>query len=150
VPEFVESYLALGRQYHLPVLLPRRVGTYLSVLDLGPIEAGAYTRVLNRLSAEGVLLIDAFAMGLAMRQRPCEEAYRHIVEMAVPGVTFLSLHCSTPGEVERLHPNDADWRIAEYELFDAPDFVNWVRTQDVHLIGFRGIRELYQELPTGA
>jgi len=28
--------------------------------------------------------------------------------------------------------------------------VNWVRSQDVHLIGFRAIRELYQELPTGA
>jgi hypothetical protein len=65
-------------------------------------------------------------------------------------VTFLSLHCSTPGEVERLHPNDAHWRIAEYELFDAPGFVEWARTQDVHLIGFRAIRELYQELPAGA
>jgi hypothetical protein len=130
VPEFVESYLALGRRYGLPVLLPRRIGTYVSVLDMGPIEAGAYARLLN--------------------QRPCEQAYRHIVEVAVPGVTFLSLHCSTPGEVERLHPNDAHWRIAEYELFDAPSFVEWARTQDVHLIGFRAIRELYQELPTGA
>ena len=149
-PEFVESYLALGRRYRLPVLLPRRIGTYLSVLDMGPIEAGAYTRVLNRLSGEGVPLIDAFAMGLAMRQRPCEQAYRHIVELAVPGVTFLSLHCSTPGEVERVHPNDADWRIAEYELFDAPSFIAWVEAQEVHLTGFRAIRELYQELPAGA
>jgi hypothetical protein len=65
-------------------------------------------------------------------------------------VTFLSLHCSTPGEVERLHPNDAGWRIAEYELFDAPGFIEWVRTQGVHLIGFRAIRELCQELPAGA
>ena len=147
---FVESYLALGRRYRLPVLLPRRIGTYLSVLDMGPIEAGAYTRVLNRLSGEGTPLIDAFAMGLAMRQRPCDQAYRHIVEVAVPGVTYLSLHCSTPGEVERLHPNDAHWRIAEHELFAAPGFVEWIKAQHVHLIGFRAIRELYQELPTGA
>lgn len=149
-PEFVDSYLALGRQYRLPVLLPRRIGTYLSVLDMGPIEAGAYTRILNRLTSQGTPLIDAFAMGLAMRHRPCDEAYRHAVELAVPGVTYLSLHCSTPGEVERVHPNDADWRIAEYQLFDAPEFIDWVRAQDAHLIGFRAIRELYQELPTGA
>jgi hypothetical protein len=149
-PEFVDSYLALGRRYRLPVLLPRRIGTYLSVLDMGPIAAGAYGRVLNRLSGEGTPLIDAFAMGLAMRQRPCEEAYRHLVEAAVPGVTYLSLHCSTPGEVERVHPNDADWRIAEYRLFDQPGFVEWIRDQDVRLIGFRAIRELYQELPAGA
>jgi chitin disaccharide deacetylase len=149
-PEFVESYLALGHRYRLPVLLPRRIGTYLSVLGIGPVEAGAYTRVLNRLLSEGALLIDAFAMGLAMRQRPCDQSYRHIVEVAVPGVTFLSLHCSTPGEVERLHPNDAGWRIAEYELFDQPGFVDWIRAQKVHLTGFRAIRDLYQELPAGA
>jgi chitin disaccharide deacetylase len=149
-PEFLESYLALGRRYRLPVLLPRRIGTYLSVLEIGPVEAGAYARVLNRLSGEGVPLIDAFAMGIGMRQRPCEQTYRHIVEVAVPGVTYLSLHCSIPGEVERLHPNDAHWRIAEYELFAAPGFTEWLETQEVHLIGFRAIRELYQELPTGA
>jgi hypothetical protein len=149
-PEFVESYLALGRQYGLPVLLPRRIGTYLSVLDMGPIATGAYGGVLNRLGSEGVPLIDAFAMGLALRQRPCEHVYRHVIELAVPGVTYLSLHCSTPGEVERVHPNDADWRIAEYRLFDEPGFVDWIKAQDVHLLGFREIRELYQELPTGA
>ena len=149
-PEFVESYLALGRRYRLPVLLPRRIGTYLSVLEMGPVEAGAYTRVLNRLSGEGMPLIDAFAMGLAMRQRPCDQTYRHIIEMAVPGVTFLCLHCSTPGEIERVHPSDADWRIAEYELFDAPSFSAWVEGQGVHLSGFRAIRDLYQELPAGA
>jgi predicted glycoside hydrolase/deacetylase ChbG (UPF0249 family) len=147
-PEFVESYLALGQRYGLPVLLPRRIGTYLSVLDMGPIEAGAYGRVLNRLAAAGLPLIDAFAMGLGLRQRPCEQ--RHLLEAAVPGVTYLSLHCSTPGEVERLHPNDAHWRIAEYQLFSAPEFTSWLKAQDIRLIGFRAIRELHQELPAGA
>ncbi len=30
-------------------------------------------------------------------------AFRQMVEQAAPGVTYVSLHCSTPGEVERLH-----------------------------------------------
>ena len=61
------------------------------------------------------------------------------------GVTYVSLHCSTPGEVERLHPQDAEWRIAEYQLFGDPGFPDWVARQDVELIGFRPLRDLYRE-----
>jgi hypothetical protein len=144
-PEFVEIYLALGREYRLPVLLPERIETYISVLDMGPIDTGLYPQLQAEARATSMPVIDEFAMGLAMRHLSCEEAFRHMVEQAAPGVTYVSLHCSTPGEVERLHPNDAEWRIAEYELFDDPGFLEWVARQDVELIGFRRIRELYRE-----
>ena len=68
-----------------------------------------------------------------------------MVEQAAPGVTYVSLHCSTPGEVERLHPHDADWRIAEYRLLDDPEFADWVAQHKVELIGFRPIRELFRK-----
>jgi chitin disaccharide deacetylase len=144
-PEFVETYLQLGREYRLPVLLPERIESYVAVLDMGPLDTGLYPRLLAEVSAAGMPVIDKFAMGLAMRHHGCEEAYRQMVEQAAPGVTYVSLHCSTPGEVERLHPQDAEWRIAEYQLFDDPDFSDWVAQQKVELIGFRPIRELYRE-----
>lgn len=144
-PEFAEIYLRLGREYRLPVLLPRQADSYVSVLDMGPLDIGFYDELAQTAEAQGVPMIDAFAMGLAMRHHSCDEAYRQMVEQAEPGVTYLSLHCSTPGEVERLHPNDADWRIAEYELFDSPDFLGWIAGQDVRLIGFREIRDLYRD-----
>jgi chitin disaccharide deacetylase len=144
-PEFVETYLQLGREYRLPVLLPERIETYVSVLDMGPLDADLYPRLVDEARAAGMPVIDVFAMGLAMRHLGCDEAFRQMVEQAVPGITYVSLHCSTPGEVERLHPQDADWRIAEYQLFDDPDFSDWVAQQKVELIGFRPIRELYRE-----
>jgi chitin disaccharide deacetylase len=144
-PEFVETYLELGREYRLPVLLPERIETYISVLDMGPLDADLYPRLLDQTGAAGMPVIDAFVMGLAMRHLGCDEAYRQMVEQATPGVTYVSLHCSTPGEVERLHPQDADWRIAEYQVFDDPDFPAWVAQQKVELIGFRPIRELYRD-----
>jgi chitin disaccharide deacetylase len=144
-PEFVETYLELGREYRLPVLLPERIETYVSVLDMGPLDTDLYPRLLDETGAAGMPVIDVFLMGLAMRHLGCEEAYRQMVEQAAPGVAYVSLHCSTPGEVERLHPQDADWRIAEYQLFDDPDFLAWVAQQKVELIGFRPIRELYRD-----
>jgi chitin disaccharide deacetylase len=144
-PEFVESYLALGREYRLPVLLPERIETYISVLDMGPIDTALYPQLQAEARATNMPVIDEFAMGLAMRHFGCEAAFRHMVEQAAPGVTYVSLHCSTPGEVERLHPHDAEWRIAEYRLFDDPGFLDWVARQEVELIGFRPIRDLYRE-----
>lgn len=144
-PEFAEMYLALGREYRLPVLLPERIETYVSVLDMGPVDTGLYAQLQAEASAANMPVIDEFAMGLAMRHFGCEEAFRHMVEQAAPGVTYVSLHCSTPGEIERLHPQDAEWRTAEYRLFDDPGFLDWVARQDVELIGFRPIRDLYRE-----
>ena len=83
------------------------------------------------MSAQGAPLIDRFAMGLALQHQPCEQAWRQLVEQAGPGVTYLSLHCSAPGEVEHLHPGDAAFRIAEYELFQDPSFLAWVAGQKV-------------------
>ncbi len=145
VPEFAEVYIALGREYRLPVLLPRHIATYTSVLDLGPVDPEDYEVLTDRLEAAGLPLIDRFAMGLAMREQSCDEAYRQMIGEAPAGITYLSLHCSTPGEVERLHPGDAAWRIAEHELFRDPGFLDWVAGQEVQRIGFRVIRDHYRK-----
>jgi predicted glycoside hydrolase/deacetylase ChbG (UPF0249 family) len=144
-PEFAEIYLSLGREYRLPVLLPERIETYVSVLDMGPVDTDLYAQLQVEARAASMPAIDTFAMGLAMRHLGCKEAFRQMVEQAAPGVTYVSLHCSTSGEVERLHPQDAEWRIAEYQLFADSGFPNWVARQDVELIGFRPIRNLYRE-----
>jgi len=144
-PEFAAIYVALGRQYRLPILLTRDSASYDSVLAMGPVDRSYYEGLIAELAGEGVPLVDRFAMGLAMCHLSCDEAYRHIVGHAAPGITFLSLHCNAPGDIEAMHPNDAAWRIVEYKLFQEPDFLAWVAKQDVQLSGFRKIRARYQE-----
>jgi chitin disaccharide deacetylase len=144
-PEFAAIYVALGREYRLPVLLTRDSASYDSVLAMGPVDRSFYERLIADLEGEGVPVIDRFAMGLAMRHLSCEDAFRHMVAHAAPGTTFLSLHCNAPGDIEDLHPNDADWRIAEYRLLQEPRFLSWVAAQDVQLTGFRPIRDRYRK-----
>jgi chitin disaccharide deacetylase len=144
-PEFVELYIGLGREYRLPVLLARQVTTFTGVIDLGPFDPDFYRELIEDFDEADLPLIDRFAMGLAMRQQSCEQAYRQMVGEAAPGVTYLSLHCSTPGEVERMHPTDAEWRIAEYVLFQEQGFLDWVAAQPVQRIGFRVIRDRYRQ-----
>jgi chitin disaccharide deacetylase len=144
-PEFAAIYVALGRDYRLPILLNRDSASYDSVLAMGPVERGFYDRLIAQLEGEGVPLIDRFAMGLGTSDLSCAETYRQIVEHAAPGVTFVSLHCNAPGDIEDLHPNDAGWRIAEYRLFQDRDFLSWVAAQNVQLAGFRPMRDRYRE-----
>jgi hypothetical protein len=149
-PEFVDLYLKLGQDFRLPVLLPRESATYSSVLDMGPLDPDLDRRLIAELSARDAPLIDRFAMGLALQHRPCGQAWRQLVEEAGPGVTYLSLHCSAPGEIERLHPSDARFRIAEYKLFQDPSFLGWLAGQKVVLTGFRPIREVWRSWLTAA
>ena len=132
-PEFVAIYAALGREYRLPVLLARDSASYDSVLAIGPVDRALYADLIAELDAERAPLIDRFAMGLAMRHLSCADAYRDMVRHAAPGITFVSLHCNAPGDIEAMHPNDATWRIAEYRLFQQPDFLAWIAAQDVRL-----------------
>jgi predicted glycoside hydrolase/deacetylase ChbG (UPF0249 family) len=144
-PEFAAIYVALGRDYRLPILLNRDSASYDSVLAMGPLERGFYDSLIARLEGEGAPLIDRFAMGLGMTDLSCAEAYRQIVKHAAPGVTFVSLHCNAPGDIEDLHPNDAAFRIAEYQLFQDQDFLSWLGAQKVQLAGFRPMRDRYRE-----
>ena len=84
-PEFAEIYLSLGREYRLPVLFPERIETYVSVLDMGPVDTDLYAQLQVEARAASMPAIDTFAMGLAMRHLGCEEAFRQMVEQAAPG-----------------------------------------------------------------
>ena len=81
-PEFAAIYVALGREYRLPVLLARDSASYDSVLAMGPVDRGLYADLIAELDAERAPLIDRFAMGLAMRHLSCADAYRDMVRHA--------------------------------------------------------------------
>ena len=49
VPELLAIYLRLGREYKLPVLLPRDPASYLDRLDLGPVDPAPYSSAVAEL-----------------------------------------------------------------------------------------------------
>ncbi len=146
VPELVDAYLALGREYRLPVLFPRHGDQYLSTLDIGEIDPGIYTRKLPDLEASGMPAIDHFALTPGVASRDRERAYKDLVRATPPGLSFLAFHCNAPGDIETIVPPRAHWRVDEYDLFRDAGFLAWVATQDIHLIGFRPIREWLRAL----
>ncbi len=116
-PALVDAYCRVGRDYDLPVLLPRRGEEYAKVLKLDTPEAFAKWReVVAWLEHEGVPLVDDFAMTPGAPVGESEAAYRSLVETLPEGLTFVALHPNAPGDIETIVPPRAHFRTDEYDL----------------------------------
>lgn len=141
VPELVGTLLRLGRDYRLPVLLPRRIASYLNVLKLGAVRAADYRAALDALEAEGGQFIDEFRMTPGVPSSEAEATYRRLVAELPSGVTFLSLHANAPGDIEAIVPDRAHWRTDEYRILGDPAFAAFLQEQGIVLAGMRALRE---------
>lgn len=113
-PEFAETTVRIARRHRLPFLVPADPAAYAAVLDWGPADLGILNGLRDDVIAEGGVPTDRFLMGLTFKDEDPDTVYRRFVREAA-GLSFLSMHCNAPGEVHAVHPNDASWRIAEYE-----------------------------------
>lgn len=124
-PELAEVTLAVARRHRLPLLMPLDPAGYASVLDWGPADLSVLRDLGDDLVASGGVGADQFLMGLTHQDEAPHAVYRRFLDQA-RGVAFLSMHCNAPGEVSVVHPNDAAWRVAEYE---------WAKAGDIELPG---------------
>jgi hypothetical protein len=141
VPELLEIYLKLGRDYRLPVLLPREIGSYLDVLPIGEAERAAYADAVEHPEAQQV---DRFIITPCVDPAESDAVYRRMIAELPEGTTFFSLHCNAPGDIEAISPRWAPWRTDEYRLCGDPGFHRFVVEQGVELMGYRGVRDRYR------
>jgi predicted glycoside hydrolase/deacetylase ChbG (UPF0249 family) len=97
VPEFLTGTLRLAERFQLPLLLPRRIETYLGVLRMGALDASIFADAARH---PWVAPIDRFAMTPGHAPSRAEETYRHLLDTLAPGVTYVALHPNQPGDIE--------------------------------------------------
>lgn len=142
-PPLVEAYCRVGRDYGLPVLLPRRGARYAKVLKLdGPEAAARWSEALDGLGRDGVPLVDDFAMTPGAPHAESEAAYRDLVETLPEGLTFVALHPNTPGDIETIIPPRAHFRTDEYALLGDGRIAAWLAAADIATIGMRPLLTL--------
>ncbi len=145
-PEILPHTLDLAREYRLPLLLPRDIGSYLGVLKLGEVDRALYAEAFAMMTAAGMPVIDRFAM--TPNRVVSAESYRDIVVPAEAGVTFVSLHPNAPGDIEAItaaHPRQKpEWRIGEYERFGDGTMDAVIAAAGVARCGFRALRDRWR------
>jgi chitin disaccharide deacetylase len=150
VPELVDLYVRLGREYRLPVLLPREIDSYTGVLRMGEIPEGYCAPLVAGLDAAGLPLFDCFRMTPGVPSDEVDARYRSLIEELPEGATFLSVHCNAPGDIEAIVPPRAHWRTDEYRLFGSGQPRRWMADAGIRAIGMREVRDLWRAaLPQG-
>jgi predicted glycoside hydrolase/deacetylase ChbG (UPF0249 family) len=145
LPQLLEIYLRLGREYRLPVLFPRNLRDYTSVLDFEGVSLRGYGEWLGKLESEGRPLVDHFRMSPWAPKEDTDRVYREMAAGLPAGLTMVALHPTQTGEIESIVPAKAHFRTEEYRLLKDPDFKNFVTLQGIRLIGFRPLRDLMRK-----
>ena len=142
VPELVEIYVRLGREYRLPIVLPRELDSYTGVLKMGDVDQSLYPPIVDELDARNEPVFERFRMTPWVPSEQVETKYREMIEMLPAGATFFAIHANAPGDIETIVPPRAHFRIDEYVLFGSAAPSRWAEAAGIRLIGMREVREL--------
>ena len=141
MPEFVQIYRRLGRDYGLPILLVKDLRYFYPASYAGSIDTGPYDAAVAAASAEGHPVFDIVKETPWDRRTDAATAYRAMFEEIPAGLTYLALHFNQPGDFEFINPADAHLRTEEYALFRTELIAGWVRELGLEIIGMRGLRD---------
>jgi len=142
IPELAGGYIRLGLEYSLPVLLPRRIEANLAGLGLGDLDLSMYTAMFGQLEQMGMPLVDCVIGSLTVPNPERDAIYRAMLAALPRGLTYISLHPNTAGDIETIVPDNGHVRVEEYALLQDADFQAFVAEQGIHIIGYRRLRDL--------
>ena len=140
-PEFIESYVRLGEDYGLPILLTERLADYSANNHLVGLDEDTYQEAIAGARRLDFVLFDHVLETDWDRTGPPVATYEPLFSTLPHGMTFLALHPNAPGELEMIEPDSFHIRTGEYELFSDPDFQRWTSTLGLDRVGMRGFRD---------
>lgn len=143
-PALWAIYISLAIEFRVPALLPRLNKEQMDRFGLSAAEGETLLRQVDELERSGQLPIIDHVISLYGGSAGNRlQQYQEAIAQLPPGVTHFLYHAARPGpEIEAIAPRD-DWpaRVADWEVFANPDFYAWLARRDVHVIGYRLLRE---------
>jgi hypothetical protein len=131
-PEFLETYLGLGEEFRLPILLTQDVDRMAPAgFDFEP--------AFGRLSARGNPDFRRILSTPFGNPAPDEGTYSAIFEGAVPGLNWGAFHFTAPGDFQMIS-DDAPTRLAEYAFFRSGRARHLMDAAGLELTGMRSFR----------
>jgi predicted glycoside hydrolase/deacetylase ChbG (UPF0249 family) len=141
MPEFVEIYYRLGKDYNLPILLVKDLRRFNPMSYAGAARTETYDSVVARARAAGEPIFDLVVESPWGRRTDAETAYRRMFAEIQDGLTYLSLHFNKQGDFEAIEPDHAHIRTEEYAVFKSGLVAELVAAHGVDVIGMRQIRD---------
>lgn len=143
-PEFASVYARLAAEYRLPPLFCASLADYGGQHNMTGIGADAFAPGVEQARRLGFPIFDRIIETDWAPTTPAQTAPSAMFKAIPPGLTFLALHFTKPGEIEVIDPGFHHIRTAEYTLFRSPAFADWLKGQDLDLIGMRAMRDAWR------
>jgi len=141
-PKFVDSYVKLGREYRLPLFIPRVERSSLEAAGLAD-NLKTYIELIERIEADGFPVFDAFnADSLSFAPGTGLEHNRARIGGLSPGLAYLVIHCAEGGEQLRSITHDWQQRDEEHRIYSDGSMADAIQAANVHTIGMRPLRDL--------
>jgi predicted glycoside hydrolase/deacetylase ChbG (UPF0249 family) len=140
-PEFVEIYVRVAADYRLPLVMCPTLAAYGGPHNLRGVTEATFASGVALARAAGFTIFDRIAETAWQAAVPPEDAGRAMIESLAPGLNFLALHVTRPGEIEAIDAAFHAIRTGEYALFRSTAFRDWLHARGPELTGMRAVRE---------
>lgn len=142
-PEWCERYIALGVEYGVPALVTSTLAGYGPNKHLVDVTEGEFAPFVTQAREAGMPVFDRVPETDFARPRDRPPDYGDLLSHVEGQLVYCAFHpcASGPGEIEVIEPDAHHVRVGEHELFRTEGWIEWLRVQDVDLIGMRGLRD---------
>jgi len=140
IPELFEFYVELGNKYELPVLIPRKIEDVLTLYKIDESYTPYYKKIINKLSENKYVMADNFRITPCFGSNEALEGYKKLITKAENGITFLSIHANTPGNIQFIDPIKYQVRIDEYNIFKQYLNNEWMKSVGIKLINLKDLK----------
>lgn len=144
-PEFVAIYLRIAADYRLPPVMCPALAAYGGPHNLRGVTEASFAPGAALARAAGFTVFDRITETDWQPAVPPDEAGRTMIARLGPGLSFLALHVTRPGEIEAIDGEFHGVRTGEYALYRSPAFRDWLHGQDLELVGMRLLRDELRE-----
>lgn len=161
-PAFLEKYVQLGIEKHVPVMLPGGHNTYIGADMKGSEERQQQMRKIGeQLWSAGLPVLDdlhntSYGWKVPKDMAPTDanlrrwrsKLYMDTLRELKPGVTMVIMHCTTPTEVFAKISDSGDIRKADMLAMTDPEFMTFLKREGFILTTWRELGERRRALAT--
>ncbi len=144
-PKFIQSYIQAAASRLLPSMLPRLDAQGMDFMGLSAEERQLYEPMMQQFEKMGMPMIDGL-LGLPLDQPNGQmEIAKDLLGNLPVGITHFIFHPSIDTAELRSIAPDWESRVANYNTFMSDELKKFIEGEDIHLIGYRAIREAMKQ-----
>lgn len=140
-PKFIPGYIQLISKYRLPPLIPRGDEEVYRSFGVDAETFQLVKAMTEYLEGQGIPMVDhATGLPLDEPRGQMETARRMFGELGA-GLTHFIIHPSIDTPELRAITPDWECRVENYKVFLSDEFKQILEREDIHLIGYRRVRD---------